>query len=589
MEQADVESETHASTWSDASTRASLRVLAQGAAELAGFGEAAISVRRGNGIEVIATSGLGTSEMIGTQVPIEVLELELTRAEHWGVLRFVPHERVGREVLAYVHLSSAEIKDVPDAWHPVDMLLAPLLDDEGVLRGLLSVDSPADGRRPGSLQRAALSSYAGVARTQVLLALEREELQARVRLSTKAREIVRRALGEDSLDKVMEASREAVVTAFRADGMWLWTLDADGGVTTTWHSELGQDRPPFEELGDLAIGLAPIYWADQYVAHFSRARSTHPGLSPDQVETLVDFLDRIGIGSVLFIPLGVGRQCLGFLVLSRISDTPSWTTTEYEAARDIGYDLGRAIANTRQLEQDRALVERLRELDRYRTELMNTVAHELRNPLASVAGHLELIEEDDDLSDNGRRSVDAAIRGAGRLEAVIEDLLAVARVSDPDAAFEPVPVDLRDIVVAVVDECTHLATAKSIRIASERSPEACVIEGLPDELHRVIANLLSNAVKYSHDDSAVSVELMREGQEIVVTVVDRGLGISKDDQRNLFTEFFRSNNPEALARPGSGLGLVIVNKIVQRHGGRTNLESSLGRGTTVTVRLPAKP
>ena len=81
-------------------------MLAEGAAELAGFGEAAISVRRGNGMEVIATAGLGTSEMIGTQLPIEVLDVELAKAEHWGVLRFVPHERVGAEVLAYSHLSA---------------------------------------------------------------------------------------------------------------------------------------------------------------------------------------------------------------------------------------------------------------------------------------------------------------------------------------------------------------------------------------------------------------------------------------------------------------------------------------------------
>ena len=75
----------------------------------------------------------------------------------------------------------------------------------------------------------------------------------------------------------------------------------------------------------------------------------------------------------------------------------------------------------------------------------------------------------------------------------------------------------------------------------------------------------------------------------MVRVIDHGIGISREDQRDLFKEFFRSNNPEALARPGSGLGLVIVDRIVGRHGGSLAVESSLGEGTTFTVRLPSAP
>ena len=254
---------------------------------------------------------------------------------------------------------------------------------------------------------------------------------------------------------------------------------------------------------------------------------------------------------------------------------------EYDAALDIGHDLGRAIANARQLEQERALVNRFRELDRYRTELMNTVAHELRNPFASVSGHLELIEEEEDLSGDVRRSVEAAIRGSGRLESVIEDLLAMAHVSDPDAAFDPVQVDLRDVVAAVVDECTHAASARSITISTDVPGDAFVVPGLPDELHRLLANLVSNAVKYSDEGTSVALELARDEQDVVFRVIDHGLGISEEDQLDLFKEFFRSNNPEALARPGSGLGLVIVDRIVRRHGGSLDVESTLGEGTTL--------
>ena len=445
-----------------------------------------------------------------------------------------------------------------------------------MIQGLLSVDSPINGQRPGAAQRAALSSYAGVARTQVLLALEREELQARVRLSTETRAIVRHALGEDSLDKVIEASRTAITDCFDAAGLWISAFDSAGGAASTWWSHFGYDLPMFAELDELAIRLAHLYWEDQRVAHLSREHVLHPGLTPEDAALALDFLESVEINSALFVPLGAGTECLGYLVLARVSLTPAWTAMEFDAALDIGHDLGRAIANARQLEQERALVEQFRELDGYRTELMNTVAHELRNPLASVVGHLELIEEQDAAR---RRPPLGRCRDPrrGRLEGIIEDLLATARVSDPDAAFNPVQVDLRDVVHAAVNECTHVASLRSIAIDTDvplsstrghRCPgRAAPRPGQPAEQR---GEVLRRATR------RWPVDLTHDEHEVVVRVVDHGIGISEEDQRGLFKEFFRSANPQALARPGSGLGLVIVDKIVRRHGGRLDVESDAG-------------
>ena len=574
-------------TWSDAPTRASLQVLAEGAAALAGFGLSAISVRRGDHLVVVATSGPELAELVGTRLRLEVLEKELREADEWGDLRFVPHDRVGDEVLEYSHVPDLPPVEGVDGWHPLDLLAAPLYDDDGDLRGLLTVDAPIDGRRPGPLQRDALTRYAGVARSSVLLALEREELAERVRMATEARHMVRRAMGEPSLERVIAACRGAVVSSFGAVGMWLSAFDSDGGTSSTWYAGKDTATPPvLDGLDDVLVRLARGFWTEQYVAHFSLGRTEHPGMSDEEAALVLDLLDGIGIGSVLFVPLGVGPECLGFLILSRVSDTPAWTQLEYDAALDIGRDLGRAVANARQLDAERALVHRLRDLDGYRVELVNTVAHELRNPLGSVAGNLELLE-DEDLSERGRRSVESAVRGARRMEAVIGDLLAMARVSDPAADFDPEPVDLRRVVRDVVDECAHTADSRSITIATALTGGGVPVPGRPDELHRMLANLVSNALKYSDDGTSVSVALTDVDGEVEVTVADDGLGISADDQQHLFREFFRSTNLEALSRPGTGLGLVIVDRIVRRHGGRVAVDSVLGRGTTMTVTLPA--
>ena len=309
-------------------------------------------------------------------------------------------------------------------------------------------------------------------------------------------------------------------------------------------------------------------------------------MSRSEAVPLLAFLDRIGIGSVLFVPLGAGPECLGFLVLTRVSDSPAWTATEREAALDIGRDLGRAVANARQLERERAVADRLRRLDGYRMEMVHTLGHELRTPLFSMTANLELLDVDA-LGAEDRRSVAAANRGAARMQAVIEDLLTMAEVADPSHTFVPELVDLRRVLLEVAEEC-HYAAASKLQVCDIETPDAPVlVAGRSDELHRMLANLASNAIKYSGQGKRIGVRLTQAEGLVQVSFADAGIGISDEDQGQLFREFFRSTNPDALARPGTGLGLAIVERIVQRHSGHVELTSELGTGTTVTVTLPA--
>ena len=571
--------------WADEQTRQHLQVLVESVATLAGFEQSAITLRRSQDFLILVAAGVPDG-FAGTRVPLSAMQAEMDRAEDWGVWRFVHHDRVSAELLPYSHIPDVVPLDVPDAWHPLDMLFAPLYDDDSVLRGLLSVDSPRNGRLPGPEQLAVLTEYAGVARTLVLLALEREDLTERVRIADEARRIVRRALGEPSLDLVLEACRSAVTSCFDAAGMWLTAFHGDGVNTTTSYALGGGETPPFSEIDDVVIALAHRYWDDQYVAHFSHAQSRQPGLPCVDAKRLLAFLDRIGIGSVLFVPLGAGPECLGFLVLTRVSDTPAWTPLEREAALDIGRDLGRAVANARQLDRERAVADRLRKLDSYRMEMVNTLGHELRTPLFSMTANLELLDVGA-LAPEDRRSVAAAGRGADRMRAVIEDLLTMAQVADPEHEFVPEPVDLRRVLLEVAEECHHAAAAKSQDCTIATPDEPVLVAGSADELHRMLANLASNAIKYSAEGTVIDVSLERVDGDVRVSFADSGIGISERDQGHLFREFFRSTNPDALARPGTGLGLAIVDRIVRRHSGHVEVSSELGRGTTVAVTLPA--
>ena len=153
-----------------------------------------------------------------------------------------------------------------------------------------------------------------------------------------------------------------------------------------------------------------------------------------------------------------------------------------------------------------------------------------------------------------------------------------------------VPVDLRLVADEVLRLVGSSAVAKGVTLHVELGEQPLVIPGDPGELDRLLTNLVSNAVKYTAPGGVVTVSMARRDDaagSVSIHVADDGLGISEEDQHQLFKEFFRSNNPEARSRPGTGLGLVIVDRLVRRHAGVLSLTSALGHGTTVTVRLPA--
>lgn len=579
------------SSWSDALSRDALQLIAEGVVALAGFGVAAISVAREDGLEVVAVAGSDAArdELVKRRTPLELIQREIDRADDWGLLKFVPHDRLELDTESWGWVPDVVPLDGDDAWHPLDMLIAPLHDADGVMRGMLSMDLPVDGRRPGPAQRRLLQKYAEQAGRAVLTALDREELAEQVRLASATRRIVRKAAGERSLAQILAECQQAVVEGFRTVGMWIQTFDEQGLSTGAILSSDGRAVVVPEQLAHIAERAARIGWETQMVVVLQRGRPFWAELSADEGEQILSFLERIGVGSSLFVPLGAGSESLGNLVLTRAPGGAEWTEVETTAALDIGHDLGRAIANARTFEREHQLLKELQALDTYKNQLIATVSHELKNPLAAILGHLEILEGATDLSEMTQRSLSSMDRAAQRLTRVVDDLLLLAKVGDPEHPVNLVPVDLHQIVDDVLDLTAIAAKHRHLNVVVEIPPEPVLAMGDPEELDRVLTNLVSNAVKYTPEGRTITVSLSRPGSEVELAVTDQGIGISAEDRGQLFTEFFRSSNPVAIAQPGTGLGLAIVNRILKRHGGRIEVNSELGVGSTFRVFLPAAP
>ena len=577
-------------SWSDAPSRDALQLIAEGVTKVAGFGIAAISVVRADGkLEVMAVAGMedAGASLRGRRTPVDQLSAEIAKADDWGLFRFVPHERLdpsAGEQWGWVP-DIEPVDDAPDAWHPLDMLIAPLYDDAGALRGTLAIDVPVDGRRPREAQRAVLNTYAEQARQSVIVALEREELADKVRMAEAARTIVRRATAQLSLERIVEDCTEALVEGFNAAGMWLQTFDQDGHGAI--YSAVGHKVELSPAMIEIAEGAARLAWEQQQAVVVAPDRPFGPAITVEQGELILAFLEGIGVDSLLFTPLGAGPECLGNLGLTRLAGAPEWTEAEATTALDIGHDLGHAILNARTFEREHQLVKELQELDTYKGQLIATVAHELKNPLTSVLGYLEMLESSPDFSGTTRNSLNAMDRGARRMVRVIDDLLLLSKVGDAENPVIPVPVDLRRIVDEVVDLVSVTAEQKGVTVRAAVPDEEVLALGDTFELDRVCANLVSNAVKYTPGGGHVDISIAGAGErEVSVTVTDEGIGISEADVAKLGTEFFRSSNPAAVAEPGTGLGLAIVSRVVARHGGRLEIESELGVGSTFRVFLP---
>ncbi len=247
---------------------------------------------------------------------------------------------------------------------------------------------------------------------------------------------------------------------------------------------------------------------------------------------------------------------------------------------------GRRLTGGRMVVVAHDLTEQLR-LDETRRDLVANVSHELRTPLTAIRGYAENLR-DGALEDpaTGARFVDRILAQSSRLEALLEDLLALSRLERQEE--KPAPgevVDLAALTEQAVETVRALAAEREVRLHLE-AEKLPALAGSSEALERLLLNLLENAIKYNREGGTVTVDLRRRQGEIFVEVADTGIGIPQRDLPRIFERFYRVDSGRSREEGGTGLGLAIVKHAAQLHGGRVEVESELGRGSTFRVVLP---
>ena len=239
-----------------------------------------------------------------------------------------------------------------------------------------------------------------------------------------------------------------------------------------------------------------------------------------------------------------------------------------------------AAANEAKIKLDAENLE-LQRLNEAKIKFLSTVSHELRTPLTSMLAFASLLKrnKEGNLTEKNVRHLDIIDKNGRRLNALIQDLLDVSRMDMGKLLLEPSHFDIVECVNELAESFAPIYDKKSQTLHLQTSDDEALIYADKNRIMQVLTNLLSNASKYSPESKNVWLSVAKVGDHVEFEVRDEGFGISEEDQKQMFTAFFRVDSEETRSVEGTGLGLVIAKGIVEIHGGQMKMESKIGIGT----------
>jgi signal transduction histidine kinase len=295
------------------------------------------------------------------------------------------------------------------------------------------------------------------------------------------------------------------------------------------------------------------------------------------------FCDRAlsaGLRAVFTFPLHNGDERFGALDLYR--ETPgALSPTAVDAARTLADVTSVYLVNAKTRHD-------MQELGNAQNDFVSKISHELRSPLTAVLGYVELLIDGAPGPHNEEqlRMLGVILRNSRQLLGLIEDLLTMSRIDAQEDDLNIGTVDLRDVIAQVQDTTAPAIANAELDLIVDLGPDVRLV-GDQEKLERAVLNLVSNAVKFTMPGGRIEILTRTTGDDVAISVRDTGSGIPIAEQDRLFTRFFRGHQSKERQVQGTGLGLFIVNHIVQSHRGAMQVTSS-PNGSTFTMVLPRR-
>jgi PAS domain S-box-containing protein len=410
----------------------------------------------------------------------------------------------------------------------------------------------------------------------------------------------------------IERVRTRIEAFLDAHGRWfeINSFPTPGGGIALYFRDETERRRAEERIRRLAAvaeqssDFIGIFTPDAGGLYLNPAGRAMAGLAPDAdigAWRIIDFIAEecraLARDQVLPALAGAPAQWEGELHFARPRGPVIPVYFKGFAVRDAqGANIGLAIITrdiTRQKRAEdelRRIAADLSEADHRKSEFLATLAHELRNPLAPIRTGLDLLRIAPGDAASVARVYDMMDRQLGHLIHLVDDLLDVARITRGKIELKKEKLDLRAIVATALETSAALIEGSGHILKVDVPDEPLELEADATRLVQVLSNLLNNAAKYTPEGGQVSLKVWREDGQVVVAVSDTGVGIPPESMGSVFEMFTQVRSSLDRAQGGLGIGLSLVRRLVELHGGRASAASAgRGKGSTFTVRLPLQP
>lgn len=330
----------------------------------------------------------------------------------------------------------------------------------------------------------------------------------------------------------------------------------------------------------------------------------------DQVNVPRDLVPRITATakgrtrSWVMVPFGAGTEVMGCVGVGMAEEVREWSSADLDLIKHVVADTANVFIHAQMFDQKMQIAEndakiiRMAELDKAKDDFIENLNHELRSPLTSIIGYVEMIIGDigTTVGPEVSESLATVQRNAMRLQSLIANMMQISKTDFENLPLDISTVDIGDLLGDAFKSMNLDADNKGVELTLllDSLPDKLLIDGDSNRLQQVFVNLLSNAIKYTPRGGTVTALARRVDTEmqddhcVEVTFTDTGIGIPVDEFPHIFKRFFRASTATQPSIPGFGIGLSLAHSIVTEHHGTITFDSTVGKGTMFTVKLPTR-
>ncbi|MDH3365765.1 MAG: GAF domain-containing sensor histidine kinase [Thermoplasmata archaeon] len=549
-----------------------------------------------NEFKLINTRGYGEEEsqqLLGTTMMRDILESSIRESERLGRFTYLYKARLDEDISRYYGLLHPERAAIPreheDDWHELDVIYVTFEDQHGNMIGFLEPDGPTNGKLPSKNLILNLEIFASLASIAVANAELIDELNQTIR-NYKVLSEATVALQEpvdlkETLRKLADSLSEIMpfdeISVYLID--WERNLMIPAFATGQFVEETMSDIGPICGLaGEVArtgkVEIVEDSWNDPRVAAI-------PGLEGDETDGQ----------AMMCIPLkSKAGEIVGVLDLFR-GKRHQFTQQEYEISVPFATHAAAAIENAKlreelreNFESVRKAYEDIKQLDKAKDSLVNTISHELRTPLTTILGYLEMASEGlyGEVPPKLKEKFSTMLGSINRINSLVSKMLEMSRLQEKTLSLELEPVNLATITKEVVGDYEKEAATRGHKVSVLFGNDMPVVNADRLRMRDVIAALLDNAIRYTHDGGTVKIGADILAGKVHIWVRDTGMGIADDNKGKIFDKFFLADAGLTREDGRVGIGLFVSREIIRKHGGEMWFESQIDQGSTFHFTVP---